>query len=412
MKQKESIWSKDFILASLVALATGICMRMLDSNLASYASMAWGSKTLGGYLTSVFNVGSIAMAFFTGRLVDTKGRRSCLILGALLFGLPTFVMALCDIPAVALAVRFVQGVGKGIVTVAAAAVVSDVVPRQRMNEGMGIYNLGSTISFAFGPMLGLALVSGGGYGVMFLVCAVLYSSGAVFGAGIRYEKHLSRPGPTAGTGPAADGREYKGLWKLIEKKALLPALNNTIFFGGYACILVFLTVYAQEYLLLDSARIGFFYTAAAIAMFVVRITCSSLADKYCVLCMIIPGHAAIASALVILAFFAKGSYPMFLLAGVLYGLGNAVVMPSLNAVAVVDSPEGRSGTSNATFYFMMDFGILFASAGFGALIDASADTAAGYRSMFLISILITALSLAMAVVLFNGKARARRRSRL
>lgn len=414
MKQKSTIWTKDFILACVAGLFVNICMRMLDSNLASFASYAWDSKTLGGYLTSVFNVGSIAMAFLSGRLVDMKGRKNCLIFGALLFGIPTFALFFTDAPAVALGVRLIQGVAKGIVTVASAAIVSDVVPRDRMNEGMGFYNLGGTISFAFGPMMGLALAAQGGYNTMFLVCAALYTISGFFGFGINYEKKQPAAVPaaaeTAAEPSAASSNEYRGVWKLIEKKALLPSFVYTLFFGGYACILVFLTVYAQEQLLLDSAQIGLFYTVAAAAMLVIRLTCGKLADKFGALCMVVPGQAAMIGALALLAFFAKDSYPMFLAAGALYGVGNAAVMPALNAVAVLDSPKDRSATANATFYFMMDFGILFASAGFGALIDAAPDAATGYNNTFLISIGIIALALVLSVLLFNNKARARRRA--
>lgn len=410
MKQKSTIWTKDFILACAAALFTNICMRMLDSNLASFASVAWDSKTLGGYLTSMFNVGSIAMAFFAGRMVDLKGRKNCLIFGSLLFGIPSFALFFTDAPAVALAVRLIQGIAKGIVTVASAAIVSDVIPRDRMNEGMGFYNLGGTISFAFGPMMGLALVAQGGYSTMFLVCAALYTVSAFFGIGITYEKKQPTAVPATEKAAAAPTKEYRGVWKLIEKKALLPSFVYTLFFGGYACILVFLTVYAQEQLLLDSTQIGLFYTVAAVAMLVVRLTCGKLADKFGALCMVVPGQLAMIGALAVLAFFAKGSYPMFLVSGALYGLGNAAVMPALNAVAVVDSPKDRSATANATFYFMMDFGILFASAGFGALIDAAPDAATGYHNTFLISMGILALALVLSVLLFNNKARARRRA--
>ena len=413
MERKETVWNRYFVLACIVALVTGICMRMLDSNLAPFADAAWSSKTLGGYLTSIFNVGSITMAFLSGRLVDLKGRRNCLIVGALVFGLPTFACALWPTPAVTLTVRFVQGVGKGVVNVAAAAIVSDVVPRSRMGEGMGLFGLGNTLSTAFGPMLGLALTAGGNFTTMFLVCAALYTSVAVIGVGIDYEKKLPAAAPAASS-PAEEGqpeKEYRGVWKLIERKAILPSLNYTICFASCACVLVFVTVYAQEILELSSTQIGFFYTVSAGTMLLIRLFGGRLADRYSALAMLVPGHLALGAMLVILTFFAKGNYPLFLLAGGLYGIGNAAIMPTLNAVAVVDSPKGRNGTANATFYFMMDFGVLFGSAVFGAVIDAAPTAALGYRQMYLASMGICALSLLMSVVFFNNRARARRREK-
>ena len=88
--KKQTIWTKDFILVCLVALVTNICMRMLDSNLASFASEAWNSKALGGQLTSFFNVGSILMAFFAGKVVDMRGRRNSLVIFCLVFARMAF----------------------------------------------------------------------------------------------------------------------------------------------------------------------------------------------------------------------------------------------------------------------------------------------------------------------------------
>ena len=408
---KKSIWTKDFILVCLAALATNICMRMLDSNLASYANIAWNSKSLGGQLTSFFNFGSILMAFFGGRIADIKGRRISIIYGCLLFAVPTIAMALIPLPGVALGVRVLQGVAKGIVTVAMASVVSDIVARDQMNEGMGMFNLGNTISFAFWPMRGLALVDMGGYSTMFLVCSITYALGVVFAWFMNYEKKQKSPVIEAdkeNTMADKTPAEYKGIWKLIEKKAIIASLINTIFFGGYACILVFLTVYAQEVLLLNSTQISFFYTVAAVAMLAVRLLTAKVADRYGALIMIIPGHLAMIAALLLLAFTAKTSYIAFLAAGACYGIGMAIVSPTLNAIAIVDSPAERGATANATFYFMMDFGILFASAGFGALMDIAPSIESGYNQTFLISVGIIVFSAVFSLISLNKKAREKR----
>lgn len=411
MSQKKSIWTKDFILICLVGLATNITMRMLDSNLASFANAVWSSKSLGGQLTSFFNVGSILMAFFAGRLVDLKGRRNMLIVFCILFAVPTVFMGLIQVPGVGLGARLVQGVAKGVVTVAMASVVSDITPREKMNEGMGMFNLGATISFAFGPMLGLALVDAGGYKLMFIVCAICYALGAVISALIRYERKQEQKeeAPSVEAAPAAD-TEYKGVWKLIEKKAIPASLNNTIFFGSYAAILVFVTVYAQEILQLTSTQIGLFYTVAAIAMLAVRLLTSKIGDKYGPLYLIIPGHIIIILGLLLLALFAKQSYVAFLAAGACYGIGQAITTPALNTCAVLDSPEKRSATANATFYFLMDFGILFASAGFGRLIDATATAELGYKLTYLISVGVCVFSMILSILFFNKKAIEKRRS--
>ncbi len=409
------IIGRDFILTWIVSFLSGVCMRMLDSNLASYATFVWNSKSLGGYMTTFFTVGSVIMAFFSGRLNDLKGRRNCLMGGCLLYASAAFVMAVLQIPEAVLACRLVQGTAKGLIMVSSSAIIADVVPHDHMNRGMGIYGLSLTLSFAFGPMIGLSIVGEDRYLLMFAVCGIFYLIGAASCLGINYEKKRAMAENTEQSAAASartrNLETYKGIWKLIEKTALLPSFTFVFFIAGYTCIVIFLTVFAQEMLDLSGTAISLFFTMAAAAMAVVRMFVSKLADRYGALILLVPGHIAMLAALLILAFFARNNYPLFLLAGALYGAGNAAVYPGLNTVAMVDAPEGRGGAANATFYFMMDIGVLAASAVFGALLDHSASLAEGYRNMFLISAGLVLISFVMTVVFFNNRRRAKRNPR-
>ncbi len=173
-----------------------------------------------------------------------------------------------------------------------------------------------------------------------------------------------------------------------------------------------MTVEALEILQLTSTQIGLVYAVAAVAMLAVRLLTSKIGDKYGPLYLIIPGHIVIVCGLLLLALIAKHSYVAFLAAGACYGAGQAITMPALNSCAVLDSPAKRSATANATFFFLMDFGILFASAGFGRLIDASATAEAGYKATFLISVGVNVISLIFSLVFFNNKTIAKRRAGL
>lgn len=417
-RKRETIWSKYFIILCLAVILTGISQQMLNSNLAPFADAMWKSRSLGGYLTTAFNAGSIITAFFCGWLVDRKGRRRCFIAGCLLYGIPTFLCAIWPTPAVTLSVRFMQGVGKGVTSVASASIVADVVAYNRMGEGMGLFGLGNVLAMALGPAIALSITSNGKYGAMFVVCGVLYCATAILVCGIDYEKkagYIHTIAEQRNAGQKNRGKDsesdpnYKGIWKLIEKGAVLPSISNTIFFFSYACILVFITVYSQEILHLTVAKISFFYICAAIAMLIGRLFSGNLFDKLGALSVIIPGHCCIVISLLFLAFLHPQNYIIFLACGYLYGLGSSVVMPVFNAIAVVDSPDKRRGIANATFYFMQDFGILFSSAIFGRVIDDAPTLETGYTRTFTVSAVVCMLSLICSILLYNNKTRNKRR---
>ena len=403
---KESLFTRHFILICVIAVCFNTPVRMLDSVLASFVNETWASKSLGGLLTTFFNIGSIGMAFLCGPLVARFGSKRCLIAGACLYCVPTFFCSIFPTQAFLLFTRLLQGVAKGVVAVAASSVVADVTPRSRMNEGMGIYNLGSTAAMAFGPMMGLALASSLGYPSVFVAAAAVYFSVVLWCQGLRYDS-----GGAAGVSAAQPGAEnsgYHGIWRLIERRALLPSLNYTVCFASFAGILVFITVYSQEILQLSAQQIGLFYTAAAGSMLAVRLAFGKVADRFGPIPLLLPGHLCIVLSLVMLAFCAKGNYPVYLLCGALYGAANSTLQPTFNALAVTESPRRRSSIANATFYFTMDFGILFGSVLYGAIIDAAATSGEGYRNMFLCSIAVCLVSLAISLAAFNSRARKKR----
>lgn len=404
------LWNRYFILICIVGLFTSVAMQMLNSTLSNFANDMWASKTLGGYLTTAFNIGGIVMAFFSGPIVSRAGCRRCLVGATILFSAATLICVVTTEPTLCLLSRLIQGISKGIITVSATSLVAAVTPRERMSEGIGLYGLGQTLGMAFGPMIGLNLTNGGSYVVFFIVCAVLYCAAGIVSLGLNFEKdpRFALQNPAANSTPAADSGKYKGIWKLIDKNALPPAISYTIFFASYSCILVFLSVYSTEILGFSATKTSTFYTVAAISMFLVRMFCGKLADKHGPLTLIVPGHIAVLIMLVMITFFAKDSYIIFLICGALYGICSPTVLPALNAVAIVDSPKDRSSVANATFYFMQDFGILFSSLLFGNLIDAISTPdkpALGYQYMFMISAGICALSLISCVLLYNNKRR-------
>ncbi|MDQ7860676.1 MFS transporter [Peribacillus frigoritolerans] len=55
--------------------------------------------------------------------------------------------------------RIVQGVGWGFSSTASGTIASDIIPAKRRGEGMGYYGLSGNLALAFGPSLGLFLVT-------------------------------------------------------------------------------------------------------------------------------------------------------------------------------------------------------------------------------------------------------------
>lgn len=407
--KKNSVWSVPFVLATLMLLALSTTVQMLNASLSPFANDMWQSKTMGGLLTSFFNIGSIAMAFVAGVMIEKVGKKVSLFVSIVTYTIAVVFFVVAPLKGVALAARFLHGMAKGCIMVGTASIVAEVVPSEKLNEGMGIYGLGNTFSLAIGPLLALNLMDYG-YNPMFLVCALIMGLSALAPLFLKKQKAVSVESICEDAEPE---RTYKGIWRFVEKQAILSSVIFTMFWGSLTSVLVFLAVYAEESLYLTSGQTSLFFTVATVAMLIVRLFAGRLADKHGEFKVVIPGYIAVILMQVLLAFLSNGSfgYAIFLLAGVFYGVSFAIVMPVINTIAVADSPRNRATMANATFYCIMDFGILFASAVCGWLMDRMPTKESGYTVMFMVCLALGVVSMLLTIIFLNEKSRAARRHR-
>ena len=399
--QKQKLWTGLFIVICALGLGISLVQRLLDNTLAIYATDMWDSKTYGGWMTSGFTFGSIAACVFGGSLADRVGRQKAFIIGAAMFIAGTVCMLFTTSPWVMLALRAVQGAARAFAMVAAAAMAADVIPTARMGEGMGYYGLGTTLANAFGPTLGLAMIAGGSYNFMFGSCAAIYAAMLVTALFIRYEK-TRRSAAKSGEKARSLGAL---LGQLFERGALPAAVVDFFVGAGNVCVLTFLTLYAKEELGIENS--GMFFTMAAIGMVVSRLFCGRIVDRHGALVVMIPSLLVGIGTYALLAFAAPHSYAVFLLCGLLYGIQQGSSYPTVQAVAVVDSPRDRRGTASSTITFGMDLGILISATILGSLLDSR-----GYVPMFLTGMGIYAVGILLAIPMFGNKARAARRARM
>ncbi|MBQ1289282.1 MAG: MFS transporter, partial [Erysipelotrichaceae bacterium] len=103
MTKKTTFLSVAFVLVSLSMLCQNLATQMLNVTLSPFASYMWDSKTLGGLLTSFFNIGSIVMAFLSGPLIQKIGKKLSIIVFALLYAAGTVLFIIMPTETVSMA---------------------------------------------------------------------------------------------------------------------------------------------------------------------------------------------------------------------------------------------------------------------------------------------------------------------
>jgi MFS family permease len=187
---------------------SGVMMGVLFGG-AEVATVAFsdeaGHRSLAGVMLAVFSLGSLLSGAVTGAMTlsapnATRFRWGLLSLGLLMVPLP-FVGGFPMLTVV----LFLAGLAISPTLIASAAWIEEVVPADRLTEGMTIVTTGLAAGIAPGAALVGLVVDAHGASASYWVCAAagLLGAGVAFGAAPITRR--TAPTPAAGEGPSPSG---------------------------------------------------------------------------------------------------------------------------------------------------------------------------------------------------------------
>jgi len=140
-----------------------------------------------------------------GRVADTLGRRPVLIAGCTISAVGMVMLALLGGPWAYLAALAVAGFGSGLLDVAPAAMIGDIIDRGG-GTLVASYQMAGDIGSVVGPVAGGLLVDSASYAAAFGLAAVVLSGAAALG----FVSREARPGGQA-RAPAVGGPDSRGI---------------------------------------------------------------------------------------------------------------------------------------------------------------------------------------------------------
>lgn len=350
----EPLWTKGFVLLMAVSVLYWLGFQLVLVSAPLLAIKLGGGNASAGLVMGGFTFAAMVVRPATGWALDAYGRRALLIIGTAVCLVAILAHELAAGVLVLLLLRALHGVGFGTATTALGTLASDFVPRSRLGEGMGLYTMAMSVPLAVAPAVGLGLVAGGDFTIVFLL------AGGLTGLSLTLASVMRAP-----------RRERSGvaisLSSLTERTSLFPASMMFLLTITYGPLIAFIAIYGQER---GIANVGSFFTVYAIVLAVARPLSGRLADRYGYEPAAAVGMLIVAVGLLTLA-AAQGLVGL-LLAAFLYGIGFGTAQPSLQALVIQRVPPARRGAATATFYTAYDLGMAVGSiaGGFMAAIVA------------------------------------------
>lgn len=357
----EPLWKKPFILVMLVNFLLFFSMYLLMPTLPIYAQRIGGSKTAAGLIIGLFSVSAVLVRPWFGQLMDSRGRKTVLVLGAMIFLLSTLAYRWTEVVWMLLLLRFVQGVGWGASSTATGTIAADVIPAFRMSEGMGFYGASSTIAMSLGPALALQMIQSYSFPILFFTSVAFGLAVLLASVPINYE---GMHGVNSKTSQVDKGRGQTDAVKssMIEKTAIAPSLVLLFAAVTYGGVITFLPSYAQ---FRGVSNVGLFFTVYALVLLVSRPFVGRWADRNGPGPVIILGTLFLIISQIMLMM--ADNLVWFLAVGFVYALGFGSVQPVLNAITVSMASVDRRGAANATFFTAWDLGIALGSVTLGVI---------------------------------------------
>jgi predicted MFS family arabinose efflux permease len=355
----QKIWSRDFFLIFLSNIVFSSALCLLIPTLPIYLLKGGSTEVQIGVLIGTSGIASLIVRPFIGRALVKVTEKSFMMVGGVLFAIGSVGYIFASSFWFLLMVRIIQGVGSALFYTAAVTRVANTSPNSRLGESLAYYYLAFNIAFALVPSFGTFLINDCSFTVLFLVCTSLTLGYLLIVARLRRRS----------VNPSKQRDAKKG--PLVNREALPTAVVAMISSMHWGALTAFFPLYALTH---GVSNPGLFFSAFAVMIISGRGLGGRLLDLHSRERVILPCLTTVIIAMIILVF--SKTLPMFIVAGLVWGIGHAFVFPAL-AASVLERTASSPGPAMATFSALDELGT-----GLGSVVAGIILRLSGYPMMF------------------------------
>lgn len=351
-----------------------LSLTSLLPTLPMYAQDVGATKQQVGWIMGSFALGLLGSRLWIGQLVDRRGRKIAILIGALVVAVAPLGYLFTASVGALMVIRAFHGICLAAYTTGYNALVVDLSPPQQRGEIIGYMSLAVPIGMGFGPAMGAYVSQEIGYELLFIISSLLGFLSLILALQVKENRVLAK---------TAEGQIFeqnstpRSIGKLLTSRSMavptLVLLLIGLLFGNLA---TFLPLFVREIDLATYA--GVFYSVAAIASFVPRVFLGPLADSYGRGLFIASSLICYLLSMVCLA-ETDNSWEL-LTAAALEGAGSGILLPTTIALISDRSSLQERGRVFALCMSGFDGGIAIAAPIMGILNEMF-----GYRHVFWLS---------------------------
>ncbi|GAP13321.1 arabinose efflux permease [Longilinea arvoryzae] len=320
--------------------------------------------TQAGLVLGIFSISSLAGNVVGGALADHFGRRKLILFGLVFSALSTLSLGLVNQFSVLVLLAVVIGLLSDVAGPAHQAMIADILPEHKRQEGFGILRVVANLAWIIGPTIG-GFIADRNFFLLFVIDVVISLIVAVMFYFLIAE---TKPEPKAGEPRESMLATFKGYGAVLRDGAYMAFLLAGILMGlVYQQMYNSLSVYLRDVHGIQPQGYGFLMTASAITVILFQFWVTrKIKSKAPFLLM------AFGTLFYMLGFSMFGfvtAYWLFVSAVVIITMGEMIIMPSMQALAANFAPAEMRGRYMAVFSLMWTLPATIGPGAAGVILD-------------------------------------------
>jgi MFS family permease len=341
MAKQAGLFTKNYTLHWVSYLAMSMAFYFLLPTLPVFVVAGLGEgKEKVGFIIGVYSLSALLIRPIAGFAMDKYGRKPIYLTALILYTLLMSAYLLAETFVILLIIRFLHGLTWGVITTGGSTIAADLVPEKRRGEGIGYFGLSITLSIALGPLIGLIIMEPDRFQELFISGFIVSLLAFIIFAFVKLP-----PIP-------AYQRRSLSINTFFEKKVVPLSLIMMVGAISYGGIISFVALFYQQN---DISNGSLFFLVYSLGVAIFRPIAGKIMDSNGPGVLVIPSFILNIFGLILLAF--SGTSIPFLIAAFIIGLGNGIIMPTIQTMILNLVPVERRGVANSTFFSAIDLGI-------------------------------------------------------
>jgi MFS family permease len=314
-----------------------------------------------GLMIAAFSISQGILQPVVGSLSDRRGRKRFLVIGLSIYAAVGVTYTLAASVEHLILIRILHGIGAAMIMPIVMAYIGDLAPQGQEGKYMGMLNIAIFAGIGLGPVLG------GIFRDTIGINSAFYAMSALTAASVGLVLILLPPdrsdreiGLTAGL--LTTLRQMLHNSRVVGM--LLPRIASMIFMIP---TMGFLPILMDRLMRATGIEIGIVISTRTIVNAGLQIPFGRMADRYNKVALLLIG-CSIASAALFVVPFANSFLQLVGLFAII-GIGEALIWPTLGAIAVEEGHHYGQGSMMGIFNMAMSAGILIGSLVAGSLMD-------------------------------------------